>query len=282
MAERQNTPSFGGWLKHWRSQQGYSQLDLAVASSVSQRHISFLESGRSNPSREMVLQLAVVLDIPLRDQNLMLTTAGFASLYTESNLDAPEMAPVRQALDFMLQQQEPFPALAMDRYWNLRSQNRSAATVTSWFIDADTLESFQEPEGINLMRLMFHPQGLRPYVVNWNAIASQLIQRVYREAVVVGKCASPYGPGFNHRTQQLLQDLLSQGDIPSKWTLPDWQAHPVPLLTLHLRKGKLDLQFFSTLATLGTAYDITLQELRIEYLFPADEATRQVLVDAMT
>lgn len=259
---------FGLWLKHWRSQRSFSQLDLALASEVSQRHISFLESGRAQPSRDMVLRLAAVLDVPLRDQNLMLTTAGFAALYSEGDLDAPEMQPVRQALDFILQQQEPYPALVVDRYWNLRLQNQAATRLLGRFMSPESLQAFYEPTGINMMRLMLHPQGLRPFVVNWEEIAAQLVQRLHREALADGQAAPSHA---------LLQDLLLSGDLPKTATAPNWQAHPVPLLTLHLRQEDLNLRFFSTIATLGTAHDITLQELRIECLFPADEVTRQVL-----
>lgn len=258
--------SFGLWLKHWRAQRNFSQLELAVVSDVSQRHISFLESGRSQPSRDMVLRLAAVLDVPLRDQNLMLTTAGFAALYSEGDLGAADMAPVRQALDFILQQQEPYPALVVDRHWNLRLQNAAAAQLIGEFVDLEGLppELWRDRE-LNMMRLMFHPAGLRPWVANWAETASHLIQRLHREALADAQA---------EQSRQLLAELLHDEHLPQRWRLPDWQAHPVPLLTLHLRKGKLDLRLFSTIATLGTAHDITLQELRIECLFPADAATR--------
>lgn len=130
----QSTPnrdaSFGNLLKHWRNQRGLSQLDLALAGNVSQRHISFLESGRANPSRDMVMQLAAVLDVPLRDQNIMLTAAGFAPIYSQSDLSAPEVEPIRKAIEFILRQQEPYPALVMDRYWNLIESNTSAQRLT--------------------------------------------------------------------------------------------------------------------------------------------------------
>jgi transcriptional regulator with XRE-family HTH domain len=258
--------SFGLWLKHWRSQRNFSQLDLAVVSEVSQRHISFLESGRSQPSREMVLRLATVLDVPLRDQNLMLSTAGFAALYSERDLEAADMAPVRQALDFMLQQQQPYPALVVDRHWNLWLQNAAAAQLIGEFVDLAALPpDLWRDRGLNMMRLMFHPAGLRPWVANWSETASHLIQRLHREAL---------GDAQADESRQLLSELLQAHDLPKRWSLPDWQAHPVPLLTLHLRKGKLDLHLFSTIATLGTAHDITLQELRIECLFPADDVSR--------
>lgn len=126
--------SFGMLLKQWRNQRGFSQLDLAVTSQVSQRHISFLESGRAKPSRDMVLQLATVLEIPLRQQNLLLSAAGFAPTHTQTDLSAPEMSSVRRALDFMLQQQKPYPAFVIDRYWNLMLTNNAATRLLATFI----------------------------------------------------------------------------------------------------------------------------------------------------
>ena len=143
--------SFGILLKQWRSKRGLSQLELSLTSQVSQRHISFLESGRANPSREMVLQLAIVLEVPLRQQNLLLTTAGFAPIHTETDLAAPEMIPIRKALDFMLQKQEPYPAFAIDRYWNLLLTNHAANRLLAAFIDLETLPTkFYQDGKLNL------------------------------------------------------------------------------------------------------------------------------------
>ena len=167
MQQRTITPnsqsdSFGTLLKQWRNQRGFSQLDLAVTSQVSQRHISFLESGRAKPSRDMVLQLAAVLEIPLRQQNLMLTVAGFAPIHTQTDLSAPEMTSVRKALDFMLQKQEPYPAFVIDRYWNLVLTNDAATRLLTTFIDSAQLQTHFHQDGkVNLMRVLFHPQGLR-------------------------------------------------------------------------------------------------------------------------
>lgn len=259
--------SFGLLLKQWRSQRGFSQLDLAVSSQVSQRHISFLESGRAKPSREMVLQLAEVLEIPLRQQNLMLTAAGFAPIHAETDLSAPEMAQVRKALDFMLQQQEPYPAIVVDRYWNLLLTNNAATRLLTAFITPEQLQThFYQDGTINLMRAMFHPQGLRPFVVNWKDFSGHLLQRLHREALAEGE---------SEQSKTLLNELMSYPGISEFWHPFDRPAHNTLLLTVHLKRAELELQFFSTIATLGTPYDVTLQELRIECLFPADEATEQ-------
>jgi transcriptional regulator with XRE-family HTH domain len=175
--QRHLVSSFGMLLKQWRSKRGISQLELSLTSQVSQRHISFLESGRSKPSREMVLELAAVLEVPLRQQNLMLTTAGFTPIYTETDLSAPEMTLIRSALDFMLQKQEPYPAFAIDRYWNLLLANAAANRLLAAFMDIETLpHQFYQDGKLNLMRVMFHPQGLRPYVTNWEDIAGHLLK----------------------------------------------------------------------------------------------------------
>jgi transcriptional regulator with XRE-family HTH domain len=245
--------SFSTLLKQWRNQQGVSQLDLAMTSQVSQRHISFLESGRAKPSREMVLQLATVLEVPLRQQNLMLSAAGFAPLYAETDLSAPEMTSVRKALDLMLQKQEPYPAFVVDRYWNLILTNHAATRLLTAFIDPNDLQSrFCQDGKINLMRVLFHPQGLRPFVMNWENLAGHLLQRVHREAVTSGE---------NEPSGLLLKELINYPDVSELWQTSKRLAQsPTPqeptqhtlLLTTHLKRDHLELKFFSTIATLGT------------------------------
>jgi transcriptional regulator with XRE-family HTH domain len=255
--------AFGQLLKHWRSHKKFSQLDLSMVSGVSQRHISFIESGRARPSQDMVLKLATVLDIPLRQRNKLLTTAGFAPIYSELDLSAPEVAPIRRALDFTLRQQDPYPALVMDRYWNQVQLNQGAAKLMGWLLTGQTVPDI----GPNLMKLMLHPEGARKHIVNWDAIAPHLIHRVHREA-----------QGRDERSQALFDTLLSYPDIRELWQAPlqeNWENWQLPLLTVSFAKGGRQLSFFTTLTTLGTPHDITLQELRIECLFPADESSEQ-------
>jgi transcriptional regulator with XRE-family HTH domain len=259
------TDSFGMLLKQWRDKRGFSQLDLAVNSQVSQRHISFLESGRAKPSLDMVLQLANVLEMPLRQQNLMLSAAGFAPIHAETDLSAPEMTSVRKAIAFMLKQQEPYPAFGIDRYWNLLLTNDASTRLLNAFIAPERLHDLFYLDGkINLMRVMFHPQGLRPFVYNWEDFAGHLLQRVHREAVAEGQ---------SQQSIALLDELMSYPGVAEIWHSSNRAAQHTLLLTVQLRKNDLELAFFSTIATLGTTYDITLQELRIECLFPADEVT---------
>ena len=265
--------TFTTLLKSWRKQRGFSQLALAMASNVSQRHLSFLESGRSHPSRDMILWLGAVLEIPFRDQNTLLTAAGFAPVFVESDLSAPELAPVRQALDFMLHQQEPYPAIVMDRYWNQLQINQAAQRLFASLVTPEQLAECCSPSGqLNLMKAMFHPQALRPVVDNWPAAATVLIRRVHREAVATGENS------FSHT---LFQELLKFPDVRPLWQTNEVETWQAPLLTVTFKIKQQKLSFFSTLATLGTPYDITLQELRIESLFPADQLTADTMHEAV-
>jgi transcriptional regulator with XRE-family HTH domain len=271
--------SFGILLKHWRTKRGFSQLELSLTSQVSQRHISFLESGRANPSQEMVLELATVLEVPLRQQNLMLTIAGFAPIYKETDLAAPEMTSIRKALDLMLLKQEPYPAFVIDRHWNLLLTNGAANRLLAAFIDLETLQTqFYQDGKVNLMRVMFHPQGLRPFVVNWEDGARQLLQRVHREAQdSIGKVVNKKSKTttlYSDRSVGLFDELMSYPGVTQLWQTSNRTVQNTLLFALHLKRDRLDLKFFSTIATLGTVSDITLQELRIECLFPADEVTK--------
>jgi transcriptional regulator with XRE-family HTH domain len=255
--------AFGLLLKQWRNQRNFSQLDLSMASGVSQRHISFLESGRARPSRDMVLKLAAVLDIPLRQQNKILTSAGFAPIYSEFDLSATEVAPIRRALEFTLRQQEPYPALVMDRYWNQIMLNQGATKLMAWLLAG---QSISAEIGPNLMKLMLHPQGVKDNVENWPVIAPHLIHRVHRETLAEGQ---------DQQSQTLFEILLTYPGIRELWQAPAREHWQFPLLTVNFAKAGQQLSFFTTLTTLGTPQDITLQELRLECFFPADQHTEQ-------
>ena len=255
--------AFGRLLRQWRARRRMSQLDLAVEAGVSSRHVSFIETGRTQPSREMVLLLADVLDMPLRNRNDLLMVAGYAPIYRETGLDAPTMAQARRALDFLLRQQEPYPALVLDRHWNVLKVNEGSARVQAYFLDPVAVAELGPP---NAMRLMFHPRAFRPYIVNWEATAASLIQWLHRDMV----------NGFaDAETHGLLQELLSYPDVPRHWRTLDLDASTAPFLPIQFRKAELDLRFFTTLTSLSSPHDITLQELRIESFFPADEATEE-------
>jgi transcriptional regulator with XRE-family HTH domain len=256
---RAGVPPVGRLLKRWRQIRGKSQLTLALDADVSPRHLGFIEIGRAKPSREMVLTLAQALDVPLRERNDLLLAAGFAPMYRETDLTEPAMAQARQALDAILRQQEPFPAVVMDRHWNLLLGNDAASRFFGLFLDVAA-----EPTPVNILELMFDPAKVRPFVTNWEAVAEALIQRVHREAV---------GGAPDRRTELLLEKLLAYPGVPRRWNMPDLTAASVPFLAIAFQKGELAMRYFSTVTTLGTPQDITLQEIRIECFFPADQET---------
>jgi transcriptional regulator with XRE-family HTH domain len=241
-----------------------SQLDLAVEAEISSRHLSFMETGRSRPSREMVLLLADVLEVPARARNDLLAAAGYAPVYRESSLDAPELTQFRRALDFILRQQEPYPAIVLDRYWNILLGNEGAGRFTELFLDSAVSNALGAP---NAMRLIFHPQALRPYIINWEATAAALIQWLHRDLMR----SSDTG------IRLLLDELLAYPGVPRNWRTLDLDAPAAPFLAIEMQKADTYLSFFTTLTTLGTPYDITLHELRIESFFPADDNTDNAL-----
>ena len=252
----------GTLLKQWRERRRMSQLGLALEAEISTRHLSFLETGRAQPSRDMVLLLSQVLEVPLRGRNELLTAAGYAPIYRETALDAPEMAQVRRALQFMLRQQEPYPAMVLDRYWNVLMTNGAMDRVLGVLLGPEAAEVGGPP---NAMRLTFHPRGLRPAIVNWQPTAAALIQWLHRDLLRTGDA----------ETRRLLDELLSYPDVPRQWRTLDLDASTAPFLAIEFRRGNARLSFFTILASLGTPYDITLHELRIECFFPADEATER-------
>lgn len=255
---------FGELLRYWRRERKWSQLELALGADVSARHVSFVETGRSQPSREMVLRLAEVLDVPLRERNPLLAAAGFAPLYREADLSAPELAAARKSLEFLLERHDPYPAVVVDRLWNVQLQNRSALAFVSSLLDATSLTP-----PFNAMTTLFEPDGLRPYITNWHEVATGLIQRMHREVI-----AAPSDP----QLRELLDGMLAADGVPDDWRLADLAAEVPVVLPIHFVKGPLELSLFSALTTLGTARDITLHELRLETFFPLDDATERALV----
>jgi transcriptional regulator with XRE-family HTH domain len=254
---QRTTPAFGLLLKEWRRLRRKSQLTVAFEADISPRHLSFVESGRSSPSREMVLTLAETLEVPLRERNALLGAAGFAPVYTEAALDSAQMARVSQAVHRFLEHLEPFPAVLMDRQWNVLQTNRSAPRLFGHFVDLASL-----PEPRNLLRSIFDPAGLRPWIGNWDEVARTLVRRVYREAVE----GVP-----DPRVLALLEELRAFPDSPQ----PELGSAELPFHPVEFRKDELHLRFFSMVTTVGAPRDVTAQELRIEGLFPADEATER-------
>ena len=256
--------SIGNLIRQWRERRRMSQLALSIEAEVSSRHLSFVETGRSHPSREMVLLLSDVLEIPPRARNDLLAAAGYTPIYRESDLDSPEMTQFRRALDFLLRQQEPYPAIVLDRYWNVLLANKGTERFMELFLDAKAAADLGPP---NAMRLICHPKALRPSILNWEATAAALIQWLHRDLLRSADIG----------TQLLLDELLAYPDVPRNWRTLDLDAPTAPFLTIEMQKGDVHLKFFTTLTTLGTPYDITLHELRIESFFPADDFTDTAL-----
>lgn len=255
--------SVGTLLQRWRKARSLSQLDLAGQAEISPRHLSFLETGRSKPSREMVLLLANALDVPLRERNALLLAAGFAPIFDEHPLDAPAVASVRTALDAILRQQEPFPCVVMDRYWGIVQTNTAAARFFSHM-----LEGAAPREPMNVAHLMFDPRGLRPRIRNWNAVAVALLGRVRREAL---------GGVLDAKTRKLVEDLVAYAGAQPAFRDVDIDRPSIPIIPVSFSKGEGEpvFDFFSTVTTLGTPQDVTLQELRIECFFPVDAKTER-------
>lgn len=255
------TTNFGSSLREWRRRRHLSQLDLAVEADVSQRHLSFLETGKSKPSREMVVHLAVTLDVPLRERNRLLVAAGFAPSYPERRLDEPAMDQVRRVLEALLAAHQPFPAFVVDRRWDLVLANEVGSVLTGMVAGDPAL-------GGNLMRLSLHPDGIRPMVTNWEAAATVLLHRLEREVadrpsddVLAGLLAEVRGyPGVDR--------------LPDRPSLPDGSELLVPV---DLRTPLGDLSFFTTITTIGAPFDLTLEELRLETLLPANPETEAAL-----
>jgi transcriptional regulator with XRE-family HTH domain len=252
---------FGPMLRTWRRRRGASQLALALQSGVSQRHVSFLESGRARPSREMVVQLTTALDVPLRQRNAMLLAAGFAPAYRESNLAAPELLPVRKAIDHMLKQQEPYPAVVIDRLWNLQQANDAANAFTVFLFEGPPPPP---PAGKppNLLRWLLDPKALRAKVSNWEEVARYLVSTTYAEILADG--GEPKALAF-------IEEIMGYPDVPASFRKLRFEDRPPPVLTVDYLVGGKALSVFTTIATLGTPQDITLQEVRIECFFPADD-----------
>jgi len=254
--------SFGVLLRRWRAARHLSQLDLALDAEISTRHLSCVERGRAQPSREMVLRLAEALQVPHRERNALLLAAGYAPLYRQTGLDAPELEAARRAVELFIAQLEPYPVLVMDRYWNILRMNSGAKRILDLFPGCESVTPLNGP------RLVFHPNGLRPVIENWELIAAHIIRRVRREAA-----DNP----SDEIMERFLEELLSYPAVPSRWRMLDLDGSSPPFLTLNYKWKNATLRWFSTLTTLGTPLDIALQELRIETLFAADEATRAVV-----
>lgn len=258
----------GQMLRHWRQHRRWSQLDLACEADISTRHLSFLETGRAQPSREMLLRLADQLDVPLRERNVLLVAAGFAPTFRERALDDPELAQARAAIELVLAAQAPNPALAVDRHWNLVTANASAQRLLTG-IDAALLAP-----PLNVLRASLHPAGLAPRIVNLAEWRAHVLHRLRRQIAASGDAALA-------ALLAELEALPAPADAPAAPAQPAAGGLPLSsvVVPLQLRSPLGTLSFFSTTMVFGTAVDITLAELVLESFFPADAATAQALAE---
>jgi transcriptional regulator with XRE-family HTH domain len=253
------TPNeLGGLLRHWRNVRGRSQFDLSLDTGISQKQISFVESGRSVPNRQTLMTIAQALDVPLRDRNTLLLAAGYAPVFSEGPWDSLEMKSITGALKRILRQHEPFPALVMDRYWNVLMTNECAPRFFNCFLDMAAREGPR-----NMLHLMFDPKGMRPFVANWEDVAKSLFERVYRESV---------GRTVDEKTKELLATLLAYPDVKIEWKNPVALSF-MPVIPMSFIKDDHVLNYFSMVTTVGTPQTVAAQELRIECMFPADDKT---------
>jgi transcriptional regulator with XRE-family HTH domain len=261
MATRPPNQPVGVLLRGWRQRRRLSQLEFATLAAVSPRHLSFIETGRARPSREMVLFLAECLDVPLRERNTLLLAAGFAPTYRETDLDAVEMRAVREALDQVLAAHEPYPAVVVDRRWNLVSTN-NAATL---FLEGVAAEMLQPP--VNVVRLSLHPDGLASRIINLTEWSDHLLARLRRQVLLTG----------DDELRALDEEARQWPGIAAAPHRGGVEEFGELAITLRLRSDGGELTFLSTIATFGTAIDITLAELSIEAFLPADPATAAAL-----
>lgn len=251
-------PRVGRVLRHWRAIRGMSQLDLALHAGFSTRHVSFIETGRSQPSRQALLALAETLDMPLRERNRLLAAGGYAAVYRHTPLQAKEMARVRTVLSFLLERHKPYAAVVHDRYSNCVMGNGVSENLIARLVDPSLLEG-----EVNYLRVTFHPLGARRWILNWDEVARHLLGRAEREWGMAADDAV---------ASALLDEIRGYAGPLAHQSMAASTAGDL-LLPIHIRKGDMDLRLFSTIMTLGTPQDVTLQELRIETFFPADEAS---------
>ncbi len=261
----------GPLLRRWRVARHLSQLDLALEADVSARHISFIESGRAQPSREMLLTLSNVLDVPFRERNLIMLAAGYAPIYGETTLDDPRMDQVRTAIEVILKSNEPRSAIAHDRHWNIVMANEAFVGFLTFALGSAppglSPLRVSTPPRLNVMRLMFDPDGVRRIIVNWEQIAKSLLNEAYRRLSWARDDA----------LKDLIAEILSYPGVPARWREPDLEAPHDLILPMEMDLGGKIARMFSTVTTVATPHDVTLQELHVEVFYPADIETESIL-----
>lgn len=238
-----------------------SQLDLALEAGISSRHLSCVETGKAQASRETIARLADALDMPLRERNSLLLAAGYAPRFSENTLTTPELGPMRQAIELILRHQEPYPAFVINRRWDVLMVNQAAMRVNQLLMHG------RASRHTNLLHQVFDPQDFRPVIINWAEAAEKFIGRLHQEIA-----AAPSDP----TARRLLDEVLRYPDVPAHWRLRDVDGEAAPVFTLVFRSSEGEMRFFETITTFAGPRDVTLDEVRIECSFPADDHTAAV------
>ena len=260
------TVSFGSALRELRKARDLSQLDLAELAATSQRHLSFLEKGRSQPSRVMVLQIAEALGLSLRNRNRLLLAAGYAAAYPQRALTEAAMEPLRQALQRMLRHHKPYPAIVVNRRWDLVLMNGTVARLFALVGDGEAIWRKVCPDGRrNILKMIFHPEGLRPYIKNFDEVARMLLGYVQREALESAGAA------------EILEELLRETGLNRRHRPVEPAPQPSPVFTTDLEAGGVKLRLFTMISTFGTPQDVTADELRVGSFYPADDESETFL-----
>lgn len=254
-------PAIGVLLREWRRARRMSQLDLAHESSVSARHLGFIETGKARASREIVARLGDALALPLREHNALLLAAGYAPNYDENTLASPPLERLSQAIDLILRHQEPYPAFVINRHFDVLAANQAAGRVNAFLMEGRT-----SPHG-NLLHQIFDPRDFRQVIANWPEVAAKFVRQLQDELV-----ATP----SDVRARRLLEEVLQYPDVPAAWRLRDLGSEPEPVLTMVFNSRAGPLRFFETITTFASPRDVTLDELRIDCAFPADAHTASV------
>ena len=254
---------FGDLLRSWRSERQLSQAELALTVETPSRHISFLETGRSRPSRDMVFRLSAALQVPLRDRNLLLRGAGLADAYAVHDITSDEMSTIHGAVIRLMTAHDPYPSFAIDRSWNVEDMNASAQFLVDYLVGGNASIA---TANLNILDLAFDPQGLRPHIENWEDFARQTVQRLHREAL---------GPTD---LRNALDRIKKHPDLPDRWWHFDVRYTPNPVFPICLNIADAQLKLFSVIASIAMPTNALAQELRVETCFPVDEEAEAVLL----
>ena len=256
-----NHPPIGVLLREWRAARRMSQLDLALESGLSPRHLGFVETGKAQASREAIARLAGALALPLRERNALLRAAGYAPSYAERELAAPELERFAQAIDLILQHQEPYPAFLINRHFDVVMANAAAARVNAYLMQG------RQSRHSNLLHQVFDPDDFRAVIVNWSELAAKFLRLLQEELVSVPS---------DRRARELLDQIMLYPGVPEEWRRRELGSEPEAVLTMTFQSPAGPIRFFETITTFATPRDVTLDELRIDCCFPADDRTARI------